>query len=171
MNPDNNEKSVTRLLTVPNTSSQPVNSGSSEKKDVNERIADLESTIKRLQLELINFTSQQESSKESLKMNIKPKPKLDSTMNFDHVNLVSDHEMDTGGPMNFKYVDRLSDHEEDTGDTMNNPPNVQKLNQRPCNTNYPDDDDLNTMISDLKAELQAQLQYLKDVACVEDDEE
>lgn len=165
MNPDKNDKSVTRLLTVPNTSSQPVNS--SENKDVDERIADLESTIKKLQLELIDLTSQQESSKDSSKMNIRPRSKIDSTMHFDHVSLINEHEMDTNG---FKHVDLFSAHEEETGNIMNNPSNIQHLN-RPYARDDHSEDDLNNMISDLKAELQAKLKDLKEVDYDEDEEE
>lgn len=169
MNP-NNKKSVTRLLTVPNTSSEPVDSAGPENKDVNERIADLESTIKKLQLELIDLTSQQESSKESSNMNIRPRSKIDSTMHFEHVSLINDHEENTRDTVNFPRIKLKSDHEEDTGDITNNP-NVQQLNQLEYSMVDHSEDELNTMITDLKAELQAKLKDLKDVVHDEDNEE
>lgn len=149
MDPDDDNESTTRILTIPNTSS--FDSANPKKKDVNERIADLESTIKKLQLELIDLTSQQECSKESSKINMRPKSKLDSTMHFDHVNLTSDYD-------------------EDINNTVNQP-NVHHLNQHHSITDSHSEDELNTLIFDLKAELQAKLQDLKDVFYDDDDEE
>lgn len=162
MNPNKNNRSITRLLTVPNTS-RPADSPENE--DVNERIADLERTIKKLQLELIDLTSKQESSKESSKMSVRPRSKIDTTMHFDHVNLISDHEMDTTDNMDFSHIDLNNDSEDVTDDTTN----VRKLSNRQYHNHS--EEELNNMISNLKTELHAKLKDLKHVVYDEDNEE
>lgn len=145
MNLDKKTKSITRVITIPNTS-QSVDSNSQEIQDVNKRIADLESTIHKLQLELIDLTSQKDSSNQSSKLSIKPKPKVDSTMHFEHVSLNS---------------------EKNTNELTDNSTNVQTLNHQ----SFYNDEELYTMIHDLKVELQEKLQQLRDVAYVEDSED
>lgn len=128
MNPNNDDQTRkttapnTAPNTTPNTASQPRDSARSKKdtKDVIKRLSDLTSTIKKLQLELVDLTSQDPNQTSNMKKS--PGPKLD-------------------GPMHFEHVSLDNEQEANKNELMKNPtrmPNVQQLNQQQYNR---DDDE------------------------------